>query len=138
MSVIYIDVNGRKTIHRIRTSTNALLILPQILAQSNADRDVFWEAAENSNATPAPVAATYQPANTAALLTFICADNTLARVRVPAPKLTLFLADQQTVDPASAAAIVATCIGVLVSSSGSLATAFAGGVLEPISGKDPF
>jgi len=138
MSSIYVDANGGKTIHRIRTTAGAGAILADLLVHSNADFFETWESSETANLAPAPVAAAYQQANTAALLQFVCVDFSIARLRIPAPKLSIFFADGATVNGATINALIAACIGTLVSTSGSPAVSFIGGVLEPISGKDPF
>lgn len=46
--------------------------------------------------------AQFQNAEDKALLTWLCADNTLHRMSIPAPKVAIFLADQETVNLANA------------------------------------
>jgi hypothetical protein len=65
-----------------------------------------------------------------AVMTFVTATGALHRYQIPAPKVALFLADKETIDPAQAdvAAYFAAIIANKVSSrDGSLITAFIGG-----------
>jgi hypothetical protein len=65
--------------------------------------------------------------------TFLCADTTQVVLVLPAPSLAIFLADKETVDITNAdvVALVADCIGSLMSSTGSLATALLSAALAP-------
>lgn len=107
------------------------MISAAVIAASQADWVSYWESSVSTN-VPAPAGGPYLALSLRAVLSFICADNTTAVVRVPAPSTAMFLADGQTVDPAAplSAAIITACIGALVSSTGSLATAFISGTLE--------
>lgn len=138
MSVIWVDANGKNSITRLRTGTGAAAVLSAILGASNADFTTHWESPETTNPAPAPVAATYQPLQPMAQLLYLCADNTVASVLVPAPRLSVFLADQETINPAApaVAAITAAAVaaGGLVSASGSPATTLLGGKILPYRG----
>jgi hypothetical protein len=137
-SIIWVDANGKQTITRIRTGGGAGGIQAAILGASNADFNLWWESTETANGAPAPVAAVYQGVQPMAQLLYVCADNTIASLLLPAPQAAVFLADKETIDPANAAiaAITAAAIaaGGLISSSGSSATALAGGKLLPYRG----
>lgn len=130
-STIWVDAAGAQTIHRVRTSGGIGGILPATVAASDADWFQCWEGPETAQ-VPAPVAAQYLPLKPAALCYFLCADGTTAVLRVPAPRVGIFLADQVTVDGSNAlvTALVAACVGQLQSTSGSLATGFLAGYLE--------
>lgn len=137
-SVVWVDANGKNSITRIRTGTGATALLAAVLAASNGDYQSWWESAETLNGAPAPVAATYQPLQPMAQLLYLCTDLSVATLNVPAPILGLFLADKETVDPASAAAVAITtaalAAGGLVSATASAATALLGGKLLPYRG----
>jgi hypothetical protein len=69
----------------------------------------------------------------AALLYFLCADGSTAILRIPAPQVGIFLADQVSVDPANVlvvALVAAALAAPLESASGSAATGFLAGYLE--------
>lgn len=101
-----------------------------MLAVSNADFNDYWEGNLVINTTPTVVNATYQAVTAKALLNFMCADGTSAQIAIPAPKLSIFLADGVTVDATTIPTLIADCIGNLQSPTGSLATAFLGGFLN--------
>jgi len=135
-SVIWVDANGKNVITRIRTSSDATAIQAAILATSNCDYQVWWEGGENVNGSPAPVAAQYLPLQPFAELQFQCADLTIATLLLPSPKLSIFYADQATVDPSKIAALIGACTaaGGLVSQSQSPALTYLSGKLLPYRG----
>lgn len=137
-SVIWLDANGKATITRIRTGTGAGGIMTAVLAAVNADYQMWWESAETANGAPAPAVGQYQGNQPMAQLSFLCADATIATLLLPAPKVSIFMADQETIDPTNALvlAIVAavTAAGGLVSTTGSPATGLVGGKILPYRG----
>lgn len=130
-STIWVDAGVGQTIYRTRTNSGVGSILSATQGCSNADWSTCWESAETLN-TPAPVASQYLPVKPDAVLYFSCADTTVASLRIPSPKVGIFLADQTTVDPANTdvVALVAAAVGNLASASGSLATFFVAGRLD--------
>lgn len=132
-SVVWTDANGYQTISRIVANITAGPVQAAILGCSNADFLQYWEGPQFSNISPSPTAAGYIAGSQVALLVYQCADGTSVQVRIPAPQLAIFLADGRTVDPANAAVLTlnAAVIGVLVSTTGSLATAYQSGSLLP-------
>lgn len=126
-SIVWIGPGTGATITRVRTATGAATIQADMLAKSNADFNNWWEGDLHINGAPAPVNAEYPGLNTQALLNFLCADNTIAVLKIPAPKIGIMLADGVTVDSTTIAALIAACIGNLESSTGSLASSFLGG-----------
>lgn len=131
-SVIYVDAGGNGTVHLIRTSVGAGTILNVLLGHSNADFQEFWEGTSNLNSSPSPTNAQYPSGNQIAQMQYLCADNTIALLRIPAPKLGIFLGDQVTVDPATVADLTAVCVGNLLSASSSPAVSFLGGRITPV------
>jgi hypothetical protein len=132
-SIVWVDAGGFTTITKVRTATGAAAIQTALLAAANADYLQQWEGPLVFNGAPAPTAAAYQPANYRAVLTFQCADFSQVDIIIPAPKVSDFLADKATINPAAVgiAALIAACIGALESSTGSLATTFIAGTLQP-------
>ncbi len=132
-STIWLDANGGTQITLIYSAAGAAAILPLMLAISHADYTRYWESAQSLNLAPAPTTGQYQTCSPDAVLTFQCADGSIARLVLPAPQIGIFLADQETVDPANAGviALVAACIGSLASSTGSPAATYLGGTLAP-------
>jgi len=127
MSVVWIGAGSGLTINRIRTATGASTILTDLLAISQADQLNTWEGDLTVNATPAPPGGTYPGLNTIANLVFLCADGTTAQIRLPAPSLSIMLADGVTVDATMIATLIADCVGNLESPTGSLAVSFLSG-----------
>lgn len=129
-SIVWVDAGSGATITRIRTNTGAGGIQTQMLAVSNADYNDYWEGTDTINGSPAPSTGQYQAVTQQATLSFLCADNTIATLRLIAPKISIFLSDGITVDSTTIAALIAACIGTLQSTSGSLATAYLAGSLN--------
>lgn len=129
MSIIWVDAGGRSTITAIRTSTGASGILSAILADSNGDFLNKWEGTETVNATPTALDLQYPSIMQQAILSFLASDGTIARVSIPAPNISIFLADGQTVDPTAIGGIITACVGTLAAPSQALATSFIGGFL---------
>lgn len=133
-SILYTDAGGAQTIHRVNSALGAAAIQAAVLTVSNADVVQSWEGPLTTNLAPAPTAAQYLPVKPAALLYFLCADGTTAVLRIPSPQVGIFLADQETVDPANAAvvALVAVVVGNMTNEAGSLVTGFQAGRLESL------
>src|SRR5579863_9444651 len=123
-SIIFIDANGYQTIKLVRTAASPTALIAAIIAVSNAAPVRYWGSAENTYPTPTPTSATYIGGNWVAELTFQCADLSQAVIRLPAPPVGIFYADQFTVDPTTITSLIAAAIGTLVSDTGSLATAY--------------
>jgi len=132
-SIVWVDAGGFTTITKVRTATGAAAIQSALVGASNADYTQQWEGPLVFNGAPGPSAATYQPANYRAILTFQCTDFSQVDIILPAPQLGDFLADGATIDPASAAiaTLITACIGNLESSTGATAASFVAGTLQP-------
>lgn len=128
-SVIFTDHSGGVTIFAIRTSSGATGIQLALIAKSHGDYLNFWESTETVNVAPATSSGQYPSVTQQATLSYLCADGTVARLVIPAPDLSIFLADGQTVDATQIAALTAACIGNLAAPSQSLAVSFLGGFL---------
>jgi len=128
-SVLWIDAGGLSTITLLLANPTAASIQGAIKDKSNADYLEYWEGPLTINSSPAPTSAAYVSVTQSAVLSFLCADNTIAKIAIPAPQLGIFLSDGQTVDASQVTVLVASCIATLVSNSGSPAVSFLGGVL---------
>ena len=129
MSTVWLDNSGRGTINLIRTNTGGSGIQGAIDAVSNAGVFNTWEGTLVIT-TPSSTTATYASVTSEALLQFQCADGTEAQLAIPAPSLSIFLSDGVTVDQTMITALIAACIGTLVSTSLSPATAYLSGYLR--------
>lgn len=129
-SVLWVDGAGGSTITLIRSVGGGAAIETALLGVSNADWFNEWEGTLNVNLAPAPIVSQYQAVRQRAILTFLCADGTTARVDAVAPDLSIFLADGVTVDATMIPGVIAACVGSLLSATLSPATAFLGGILN--------
>lgn len=127
---IWLDFNGvtRQTV--LNSTASAAAVLTALQAKSEAE---VLNYVESALSTPIGVAAAaqYQSVKSAATLLFQTGAGTIVRVTIPAPAVGIFLADQQTVDPAQVAAIIAAAVGTLTDISGNVVTSYLGGTLEP-------
>lgn len=131
MYVVWIDVNGFTRLTLINTTTGASTIFADMLHLSLADWINVNETGFTINTTPVPSTGTYQRVADCASLMFTSASGDKCVLQLPSPKSTIFMADQQTVDPAQITTLVADCIGVLTTNSGDPVTAFVGGYRRP-------
>lgn len=131
-SIVWIGAGTGLTINRVRTQSGAGSIQAALLNHSNADVNDWWEGDLHINTSPSPVNAQYPNLVPPTVLSFLCADGTIATVRLPAAKIGIFLADGSTVDSTAITDIISACVGNLESPTGSLATAFLGGTLGSV------
>lgn len=129
-SIVWLDAGGFVTITRVQTATGAASIQADALAVSDADFNDWWEGDLNINTSPAPTSSQYPSVRQVAVLSFLCADGTIANLRIPAPSISIFLSDGVTVDQTTITTLIADCIGNLESVSGSLATSYLAGSLQ--------
>jgi len=131
-AVIWKDANGvtRQTV--IRSLAGASAIWTAAQAASLAEVLQTWESPLGPT-VGAAATGNYQSNKMAASLTFQTASGSILRLTLPAPSLSVFLADGVTIDPANAliTALVATCIGSLSDGAGNVAIGYLGGVLDP-------
>jgi hypothetical protein len=128
LSTLWVDANGGQRIQLLHL-TDAAILTDGIVATSlgsNADWITWWGSAATTQ-TPAPVAATYRRVADVAALVFQDAGGNLTTVIIPAPKSTLFMADQETVDPADPTGAIANFAAILTTGSGAAAPTFVAG-----------
>ncbi len=128
-SILWTDAGAGSTISLILANPSAAGIQGALLGKSNADYLEYWEGPLVINGAPSPAASPYQSVTSQAVLTFLCADGTVAKVALPAPQSGIFLSDGQTVDSTQIAVIIANCLGSLISNTGSPAVSFLSGIL---------
>lgn len=128
-SILWVDAGARATITLVRTSTGGGTIQSDMEAISNAGVLNEWEGTLNVT-TPSTSSSQYPSVTQQATLVFLCADGTSARLDIPAPVLSIFLSDGVTVDSTAIATLIADCVGNLLSTSLSPATAFLSGILN--------
>lgn len=86
-----------------------------------------WEGDLIAPPAPAPISAPYASVKDGAALVFQTASGALVRITVPAPDSGIFMADNETVDPATIAALIAAVIADVVTADGIAVTAFVAG-----------
>ena len=127
-SLIWIDVNGRTRQTIIKTLSGSAGIQSAAIALTLPQLLTTWESFL-SGSTASASAGTYQSVADAASLRFQTAMGSILRLTVPGPNLSVFLADQVTIDPTNAliGALVSACIGSLSDGAGNPAVTFLGG-----------
>ena len=133
-STVWLDANGYQTITLIGGNASLNTIMTALAAASNAAWQYYWESSATYQTSPTPIAAQYIQGNQYAEMIFNCADGTSASLKLPAPQIGCFLADGRTLDSTNVliAAIITAAIGTLQSTTGSLATSFLVGKLQPV------
>lgn len=127
-TVVWTDVAGSAALRVIRTASGIGAIEADMKAISNAAivtcaegiLDVF---------TTSPVNAQYPLINTSVILIFADGSGSQGRLIIPSPKVSIFMPDNETVDPTTITTLIADAIGNLLSGSGNPVTVFVGGYL---------
>ena len=127
LSTVMVDANGASTIVLLHLTDAAILTdgVAALSTGSNGDWLSYWGSTVVTQA-PAPATGDYQSVRDKAHLVYT--DGTdLVAVDLPAPVAALFLADQETVDPADPTGVLAALAAILTTASGSPVTAFVAG-----------
>lgn len=125
-TTIWVDANGRTRATYVNSTAGSGGIQGQIGLISNASVQRAWNGTV-STPVPTPVTGDYQNVADYAQLVFQTAAGDLVYLTVVAPMAAIFLADQETVNPAAIAALIAACVGTLTDASGNPVTAYVGG-----------
>lgn len=126
-TTIWVDVNGRTRATYVRTAAGASTIVADMVALSHADVQRSWEGNVVVNGSPAPSTGDYQNVADYATLVFATAAPSLVYLTLVAPLSTIFLADQETVDPVAIATLITDVTGSLEDGAGNVVTAYVGG-----------
>jgi hypothetical protein len=123
-------VNGNTRLQTVITAAGdgALAAAAQLV--SNGDWLEYWTGNQTTQA-PTTTAAVYQTIYDVAQLTFTTAAGSLVTYNVYAPVSSLFLADQETVDPVAAAALITAALATLEDSAGNAVSAYISGIRIP-------
>lgn len=125
-TTVWLDAGGRTTAILLTTNAGAAVVNASVASFSNAGIQQAWEG-PLVVAVPAPVAAQYPGVLDRATLFFSTAAGSVVKVQIPAPLASIFLADQETVDPAVIAALIALVIANVVTDAGVPVTSYIGG-----------
>ena len=128
-SNIWQDAAGRtrQTIVTADTNTSASLIDGALEGISNASIVQSWGSAPTVIA-PSSTAATFLAVDEWVPLTYQASDGSQAVLTLVAPQLSIFLADQVTVDPTAIAVLNTFVIGHLLTGTGLAVATYQGGV----------
>lgn len=129
-SVVWVDAGNRTSITLIRQDLNTQILKNDLAALSNAAWLNSWCGLVLVNGSPAPTAAQYPSVGQAAILVYQGADGTSARLTLPAPKASLFLADGVTIDSSTITTLTADMIAHGRTPSGSNIVAYQSGILQ--------
>jgi len=131
-TVVWIDANGATTATLLTTSAGASTVQADILAKSTTDALYVWEGALHVNGSPAPPGGTYQSVKDRAVLTFLTAAGGLLTLTIPGPLSSIFLADQETVDPTQLVTLIADVIANVVDVGGNAVVSYVSGIRETV------
>ncbi len=123
----WIDVNGSNRTTQVLGNATLATVDTAIHTLTNADDVLESEAQLFANMAPTPVNALYNAVQDEADLWFLTTASTIVQITVVAPISSLFMADQETVDPTSVAGLLATAIGLVVDPAGNAVVSFVGG-----------
>jgi hypothetical protein len=127
----WVDAYGATRMTTFNYSASPLTIANDLINASNGGISQFFNGAV-TNLAPFPVTVPYQGVQDSALLLFQDSGGSLTKIYLPAPAITIFLADNVTVDPANAdvIAIVASVLTYGLSSQGLALVSFLGGTYQ--------
>jgi hypothetical protein len=126
-TTVWVDAQGKTTAHLLTTAAGAGAVESEIDAVSNAGVLETWEGVFTVNATPGAIVAPYDSVRDRAVLVFQTASGATARIVVPAPDGAIFMADGETVDPATITALIAAVLADAVTTDGTALTAYVAG-----------
>lgn len=124
--IVWVDSNGGTRLTTPRANASLSTIQTDMLAKSNAGVAFEWEGAQSGSAG-SPSVATYQTTRDAAVLVFQTSTCEQVKLLLPAPKSSIFMTDQETVDPAQVTTLIADCLGVLCTPAGTVVTEYIAG-----------
>jgi hypothetical protein len=126
-SSVWVDSGGRTRQTILRGNATLAPVEAALITVSNADTQRCWEGPTQVNATPATTNATYPTVADYAVLIYQDAGGDLVYITLVAPQSSIFMADQETVNPAAIAAVSTAVIGLVTTGGGGVVTAYVGG-----------
>lgn len=126
--LVWVDAQGERALHVITTDGGVGPIETELEALSQAGVIECWEGLDETY-SPSPGTASYPSVRVTAVLYFTDGAGHVARLLLPAPDSSIFMADGSTVDPAAITSLITACVGRLETAAGTTVTAFAGGQL---------
>lgn len=131
-SVVWVDAGGSQTITRINSDGGFAGPFVDLLAVTNADWLQEWESVLSLNPSPSATSLDYLSVKSVAIILFTTTGVGLVSLRIPAPKLSIFLADGKTVDFANTdvVSLVNACVGILANEAGDTAVSYVAGYLQ--------
>jgi hypothetical protein len=128
IGMVWIDAQGQRILNILNYTGTIGGVVSALEAKSQGFVLENWAGTVSLSPGPAGTA-TYPTVRVAALLTFVDATNSEARVILPAPDAGIFLPDGTTVDPTQITGIISAVVGTVLAGSGSPVVAFLGGQL---------
>jgi len=128
-TLVWGDVSGSASLNTIITNTGIGAIETALQAHSNGAILTCSEGVLDVYSTT-PVNASYPLIETSALLVFADALGSVGTLTLPAPQSSIFMADNETVDPSTISDIITAAIGTLLAGSGNPVTVYIKGYLR--------
>lgn len=126
----WVDAQGQRVLHVINfTGSGFGSIIAALENHSSAVVNENWGGAVGCNPN-LPTTTDYTTVRITAVLIFADATGSTAKLYVPAPNTSIFLADGDTVDPTAIPDIISAAIGTLLSGAGNPVTTFVGGIIQ--------
>jgi hypothetical protein len=130
LSMIWVDANGFTRLTTFNHDGTSSGIIGQMLALINAWTQKSWSGLLNVTPTPTPSTGVYQSVQDAAVLSYQSASGAIAKLVLPAPLLSTFAADQQTVDPAALTALNTEVFAHMLDANGLAIVSYVGGFYQ--------
>ena len=127
-STIWVDFQGNTQQTIMSTNSGGAGIEADMLAASQAARLRMWEGTDGG-ATGTSHNAIYVSVSDYAWIQWLCADNSVVSLSIPAPRQAIFQADGESVNTSQALIVTlnAAVVGTLLGASGSPAASILGG-----------
>jgi hypothetical protein len=126
-STVWADAAGHTRRTDLYGSASLAGVVAALAALSNAAELAHWEG-DLVASVAAPSGGVYASSRDIARLLFTSAAGTVVQIALPAPHAAIFMADGETVDPASIAGLIAAVKATVLTTSGDPLTAYAGGL----------
>jgi len=128
--ITWVDADGLTRRTQIIGNASTFAVQAALLNMSQADELSDVEGNLTVNPTPTPIGGQYRSVTDFAAIWYSDASGNIVQVTLPAPDASIFLADQETVDPSNSlvAALNTVVLGVVLTASGGVVTNYVGGL----------